>query len=68
MRPGATTDDSKSKVKISLYLDLDILNYFKKRAEKPNAAPYQTQINAELRAHMGKKQAASTAMMIWWNG
>jgi hypothetical protein len=35
-----------------MYLDLDVLNYFKKRAEKPHAAPYQTQINTELRALM----------------
>ncbi len=40
------------KVKISLYLDSDILEYFKKRATPPEAAPYQTQINNELRRIM----------------
>ena len=40
------------KVKISLYLDGDILEYFKKRAAPPHAAPYQTQINHELRRVM----------------
>ena len=40
------------KVKISLYLDGDILEYFRKRAEPPHAAPYQTQINSELRRVM----------------
>ena len=34
-----------SKTKISLYIDSDILEYFRKRAEPPQAAPYQTQIN-----------------------
>lgn len=42
--------DSKSK--ISLYIDSDILAYFRARAEQSNAAPYQTQINNELRRVM----------------
>ena len=41
-----------SKTKISLYIDSDILQYFRQRAESPNAAPYQTQINNELRRIM----------------
>jgi uncharacterized protein (DUF4415 family) len=44
------------KVRITLYVDLDVLNYFKARAEEPNAAPYQTQINNELRAVMEGKR------------
>ncbi len=43
---------SEAKVKISLYIDGDILEYFRKRAESPDAAPYQTQINNELRRIM----------------
>lgn len=42
----------EAKVKISLYLDGDILEYFRRRAEPPHAAPYQTQINNELRKIM----------------
>lgn len=41
-----------AKAKISLYLDSDILEYFRERADAPNAAPYQTQINNELRRIM----------------
>ena len=41
-----------SKVKVSIYLDGDVVTYFRNRAEKPNAAPYQTQINSELRKIM----------------
>ncbi len=41
-----------AKVKVSLYIDGDILEYFRKRAEPPHAAPYQTQINNELRRVM----------------
>lgn len=50
-KPGAT-DPKNCKVKITIYLDADVLDYFKKRAEQPNAAPYQTQINNELRKVM----------------
>ncbi len=38
-----------TKVRVSIHLDLDILDFFKRLAEKPGALPYQTQINAVLR-------------------
>mgnify|MGYP002777216433 FL=1 len=40
------------RVKVSIYLEDDVLQYFRARAEQPNAAPYQTQINNELRRIM----------------
>ena len=43
---------SNIKVQVTLRLDLDVLEHFKKRASPSNAAPYQTQINAELRKVM----------------
>src|SRR5262245_20620571 len=49
MRP---LEPKQSKVRISIYLDADVLAYFRARAAQPNAAPYQTQINNELRAIM----------------
>lgn len=48
VKPGET-DLKNCKVKITMYIDADILEYFKNRAIQPNAAPYQTQINNELR-------------------
>lgn len=50
------------KVKVSIYLDGEVLDYFKDRAEQPNAAPYQTQINNELRKVMesGANEASLT--------
>lgn len=45
-----------------MYLDADILEYFRKRAEQPNAAPYQTQINNELRKVM-ENGSADTAIV-----
>ncbi len=46
------TPASEQKIKITMYLDADVLSFFKKRAEDSHAAPYQTQINAELRKIM----------------
>jgi len=37
------------KLRINIMLDEDIVEYFKRRAARPNAAPYQTQINQALR-------------------
>ena len=44
------------KLKVSIYLDADILEYFRQRAKSPHAAPYQTQINNELRKVMEGSQ------------
>lgn len=38
-----------TKVRITIMLDKDILEFFKARAAEPGAAPYQTQINQALR-------------------
>ncbi len=46
------TDLRNCKVKITIYLDADILEHFKARAAQPNAAAYQTQINNALRELM----------------
>ena len=49
-----------SKVKISILLDADVLAYFRARAKQPHAAPYQTQINQELRQLMERDQRQPT--------
>ena len=51
-RVFATRDElsvRNTKVRITINLDLDVLNHFKQQASAPNAAPYQTQINNALR-------------------
>lgn len=48
---------ANAKVQITMKIDLDVLNYFKERASEPNSAPYQTQINNELRAIMESEKA-----------
>lgn len=54
---------SDCKVRITINLDADILEYFKQRAAPPNAAPYQTQINAELRRIMENDSAENLSLM-----
>lgn len=43
------------KVRVTMYLDADIIEHFKERAARPNAAPYQTQINFALREHLQRE-------------
>ena len=50
--PDRVFSRKNSKMRINIFLDSDIIHHFRERAAKPNAAPYQTQINAELRAVM----------------
>lgn len=51
-----------TKVRVSIYLDLDVLDFFKGLAEKPGALPYQTQINAVLREIVEKAQGGEDAV------
>ncbi len=53
--PWAEKLKNTNKVKVSMYLDEVIVEYFRQRAESPNAAPYQTQIDNELRRTMEKE-------------
>ena len=46
------TAPRNTKVRISILVDLDVLNFFKERASKRGALAYQTQINQILRAHV----------------
>lgn len=52
------------KVRVTMYIDADVLEYFKERAAQPNAAPYQTQINSELRTIMERKGDSQYASLI----
>ena len=52
MAKAGETEARNTKVRISILIDLDVLNYFKERASKAGAPAYQTQINQVLRAQM----------------
>jgi uncharacterized protein (DUF4415 family) len=41
-----------TKERITIFIDLDILNFFRTRATKRGKPPYQTQINQALREYM----------------
>jgi uncharacterized protein (DUF4415 family) len=44
--------DRHTKVRITIFVDNDILKFFKARAAKRGKPPYQTQINQALREYM----------------
>jgi uncharacterized protein (DUF4415 family) len=56
-RRNRTINPREAKIKMTMFIDGDVLQHFKKRAETSNAAPYQTQINQELRAIMERDLA-----------
>ena len=57
------TESRNTKVRISILVDLDVLNFFKERASKAGALAYQTQINQVLRAEMeGKESVAANTL------
>ena len=58
------TPRREQKIKITMYVDADILDFFKERAKAPNASPYQTQINNELRAVIERKQTQITDEVV----
>ena len=63
--PG-DTDLKNCKVRVTMYIDADIVEWFKKRASAPDAAAYQTQINSALRRHIardGKEPPASAQLL-----
>ncbi len=50
--PWAEKLKNTNKVKVSIYLDEVVVEYFRSKAESSDSAPYQTQINNELRRVM----------------
>lgn len=52
------------KVRVSIDLDLDVLNYFKQRAASPDAVPYQTQINDILHEAMERDLASGVTSFV----
>lgn len=42
----------RKKTRVNIHLDDDVIEYFKRLAAQPDAAPYQTQINNALRRVM----------------
>jgi uncharacterized protein (DUF4415 family) len=51
------------KTRITIYLDDEVVQEFKKQAEKSGKG-YQTLINEALKAHLGKKERVLTAEVV----
>jgi len=48
------SESTSNKVRITISLDKDVVDYFKAEAKHPGAFPYQTQINQALRKLIDK--------------
>ncbi len=56
---------NQQKLKVTIMLDADILDFYKERAAEQGNLPYQTQINRELRKAMDKaKQPKSEVVTL----
>lgn len=49
-----TEEEASNKVRITIALDKEVVDYFKSEARHPGAFPYQTQINQALRKIIDK--------------
>ena len=58
--PPEALEPRNIKVHVSVTLDADVLEYFKERASRPGAPPYQAQINQALRDSMEREQVATS--------
>jgi uncharacterized protein (DUF4415 family) len=57
---GITFEEAPiNKVRITISLDKDVIDYFKSEAKHPGAFPYQTQINHALRQLIEKWHGAA---------
>jgi uncharacterized protein (DUF4415 family) len=53
---GPVIQPDPNKVRITIRLDADIIEYFKKQVHKAGGGNYQTMINEALRHYLAKKQ------------
>ena len=56
------TQAKNTKVRISILVDLDVLNFFKERAAQAGALPYQTQMNIVLRREMEDNEEVGASL------
>lgn len=55
---------SEQKIKITMYVDADILAFFKEKAKNPDSAPYQTQMNNALRTAMQRSKPQDEVITV----
>ena len=54
---GPVIQPDPNKVRITIRLDADIVDYFKEQVHRAGGGNYQTTINSVLREYLDKKQA-----------
>lgn len=54
-RRGAVVPPSRNKVRITIRLDRDVIDWFKSKVEEQGGGNYQTTINEALRAHIDRE-------------
>jgi len=62
-RRGAVVPVSKGKTRITIRIDDDVLDWFRKRVNDAGGGNYQTQINDALRAHVQLEQEPHEAIV-----
>ena len=58
--PPEALEPRHIKVHVSMTFDADVLEYFKEKASKPAALPYQSQINQVLRDSIERERVGTT--------
>lgn len=53
---GAVLPSSGNKVRITIRLDRDIIDWFRSQVEKQGGVSYQTMLNDALRKHMERQE------------
>jgi uncharacterized protein (DUF4415 family) len=53
---GAVLPSSGKKVRITIRLDRDIIDWFRSKVEEQGGGNYQTMLNDALRAYMGRQE------------
>ena len=62
-RRGAVVAATKRKTRITIRLDDDVLEWFRKQVDEAGGGSYQTMINQVLRSHMEAKQEPLEAVV-----
>jgi uncharacterized protein (DUF4415 family) len=55
-RRGAVMQSSANKVRITIRLDRDIVDWFRSKVEEQGGGNYQTMLNDAFRNHMGHQE------------
>ena len=66
-RRGAVLPDPPGKTRITIRIDNDILNAFRRRVNEAGGGNYQTLINAALREHLeGRRETLEQTLRRVW--